>query len=104
MNERGLIIPCPRHAEQRERYHSAHRPPMWGAWRLVFARARGQLMLYLRARVQTQARSRMVQLSSLLVTGADGRWHPGIGDPGVVGWLTVVAYFAAAGLAYRALR
>lgn len=46
----------------------------------------------------------MVQLSSLLVTGADGRWHPGIGDPGVVGWLTVVAYFAAAALAYRALR
>ena len=54
----------------------------------------------------------MVQLSSLLVTGsitrlvtgADGRWHPGIGDPSVVGWLTVVAYFAAAGLAYRALR
>ena len=58
----------------------------------------------------------MVQLSSVsvtgsvtgsvtrLVTGADGRWHPGIGDPGVVGWLTVVAYFAAAGLAYRALR
>jgi hypothetical protein len=46
----------------------------------------------------------MVQLSSFLVTGADGRWHPGIGDPGVVGWLTVVAYFAAAALAYRALR
>jgi hypothetical protein len=46
----------------------------------------------------------MVQLSSFLVTGADGRWHPGIGDPGVVGWLTVAAYFAAGALAYRALR
>jgi len=46
----------------------------------------------------------MVQLSSLLVTGADGRWHPGIGDPGVVGWLTVMGYFVAAALAYRALR
>ncbi|HVZ33497.1 MAG TPA: hypothetical protein VG963_13790, partial [Polyangiaceae bacterium] len=46
----------------------------------------------------------MVQLSSLLVTGADGRWHPGIGDPSVLGWLTVVAYFVAAVLAFRALR
>jgi hypothetical protein len=46
----------------------------------------------------------MVQLSSLLVTGADGRWHPGIGDPSVVGWVTVVAYVVAAALALRALR
>ncbi|MDB4974754.1 MAG: hypothetical protein JWN48_3095 [Myxococcaceae bacterium] len=49
----------------------------------------------------------MAQLSSLsvsLVTGADGRWHPGIGDPSALGWLTVVAYFVAAGLALRALR
>jgi len=46
----------------------------------------------------------MVQLSSLLVTGADGRWHPGIGDPSVVGWLTVVAYVVAALLALRAAR
>ncbi len=46
----------------------------------------------------------MVQLSSLLVTGADGRWHPGTGDPSFLGWLTVVGYFAAAVLSLRALR
>jgi hypothetical protein len=49
----------------------------------------------------------MAQLSLLavsLVTGADGRWHPGIGDPSVIGWVTVVAYFLAAWLAFRALR
>lgn len=27
-----------------------------------------------------------------------GRWRPGIGDPTIYGWLTVVAYFATAGL------
>lgn len=37
-----------------------------------------------------------------LVTGEDGRWRPGIGDPTFVGWLTVVAYVAAAGFAFRA--
>jgi hypothetical protein len=26
----------------------------------------------------------------------DGRWHPGIGDPTAMGWLTVVAYLLAA--------
>lgn len=40
----------------------------------------------------------------LLVSGADGRWAPGIGDPTVGGWLAVVAYFAAAGLCLRAWR
>lgn len=34
----------------------------------------------------------------------DGRWVPGIGDPTIVGWLTVVAYFAAALLCVRAAR
>lgn len=43
-------------------------------------------------------------LSVLLEMGADGRWHPGIGDPTAVGWLTVVAYFVAAYFAYRAFR
>ncbi len=28
-------------------------------------------------------------------TSADGRWHPGIGDPNVTGWVTVAAYVAA---------
>jgi hypothetical protein len=40
----------------------------------------------------------------LAVTGADGRWHPGIGDPTVMGWVTVVAYAVAAVLAFRACR
>lgn len=39
-----------------------------------------------------------------LVTGPDGRWHPGIGDPTVLGWLTVVGYAAAAILAAIAWR
>ncbi len=38
------------------------------------------------------------------MVAADGRWHPGIGDPTPVGWITVFAYFGAALLAYRALR
>lgn len=37
-----------------------------------------------------------------LATGDDGRWHPGIGDPTLMGWFTVAAYLAAAYLAYRA--
>ena len=37
-----------------------------------------------------------------MVTGVDGRWSPGIGDPTLRGWLTVGAYFLAAGLAMHA--
>ena len=33
---------------------------------------------------------------SLMAEMVDGRWRPGIGDPTVVGWLTVVAYLVAA--------
>jgi hypothetical protein len=32
----------------------------------------------------------------------DGRWRPGIGDPTVMGWVTVLAYFSAAITCYRA--
>jgi MFS family permease len=32
----------------------------------------------------------------LLAELVDGQWRPGIGDPTVVGWLTVVAYLVAA--------
>jgi hypothetical protein len=32
----------------------------------------------------------------------DGTWRPGIGDPTVVGWLTVVAYLVTAAACYRA--
>jgi hypothetical protein len=32
----------------------------------------------------------------LMAEVVDGRWKPGIGDPTVVGWLTVVAYLVAA--------
>src|SRR3954452_14044830 len=38
------------------------------------------------------------------MVATDGRWHPGIGDPTLLGWATVVGYFGAALLAYRALR
>lgn len=30
-----------------------------------------------------------------MTTAFDGRWHPGIGDPTPIGWLTVVAYGGA---------
>jgi len=33
-----------------------------------------------------------------------GNWSPGIGDPTVVGWLTVVMYLVAAWLSYRVVR
>ena len=33
-----------------------------------------------------------------------GNWSPGIGDPTIVGWVTVGAYFAAAFLCWRAFR
>lgn len=36
-----------------------------------------------------------------MTTEVDGRWHPGIGDPTVVGWVTVAAYCVAALLCYR---
>jgi hypothetical protein len=39
-----------------------------------------------------------------MVGEADGRWHPDIGDPTLGGWITVIAYFGTALLAYRALR
>ncbi|MCB9898640.1 MAG: hypothetical protein H6825_11610 [Planctomycetes bacterium] len=34
--------------------------------------------------------------------GSDGRWTPGIGDPTVIGWVTVVAYLVAGVLALGA--
>lgn len=37
-----------------------------------------------------------------MAVGLDGRWHPGIGDPTLVGWVTVGAYALAAALAARA--
>lgn len=40
----------------------------------------------------------------LLATDDDGRWHPGIGDPTVMGWVTVGAYLATTYLCFRAFR
>jgi len=37
-------------------------------------------------------------------TASDGRWHPGIGDPTVVGWITVLAYFATCWLCLSCAR
>lgn len=39
-----------------------------------------------------------------MATGVDERWQAGIGDPTLVGWVTVVAYFAAALLSARCAR
>jgi hypothetical protein len=41
-------------------------------------------------------------LLTILSTGSDGRWHPGIGDPTPLGWVTVIAYVLAAVAAFRA--
>lgn len=46
----------------------------------------------------------MLALSAFYATTEDGRWHPGIGDPTLIGWLTVLAYFVAGYLCYRAVR
>ena len=40
----------------------------------------------------------------LLVTGSDGRWQPGIGDPTLMGWFTVFAYAYAALVCYQTSR
>lgn len=37
-------------------------------------------------------------------TGVDGRWHPGIGDPSVLGWLTVLVYLSALSVCVLAAR
>ncbi len=44
----------------------------------------------------------MHTIGILLAIGADGRWRIGIGDPSVFGWITVLGYFAAAFLCWRA--
>src|SRR5438874_10119642 len=43
-------------------------------------------------------------MESMLAFTAEDHWEPGIGDPTVVGWVTVVVYFVAAGLCWRASR
>lgn len=43
-------------------------------------------------------------MSFLASYTADGRWHPGIGDPTPLGWLTVAAYLVAAFHSWRACR
>src|SRR5687768_1033920 len=43
----------------------------------------------------------MEKLAMFAFTDGD-RWRPGIGDPTLMGWLTVVAYLAAAFLCWRA--
>lgn len=35
-------------------------------------------------------------------TALDGRWHPGIGDPSLAGWVTVAAYLGTAALCFAA--
>ena len=39
---------------------------------------------------------------TMLAVVVDGRWRPGIGDPTVMGWVTVAAYLAAALACQRA--
>ena len=35
-----------------------------------------------------------------MIASLDGRWHPGIGDPTPIGWITVAAYGSAALLCF----
>jgi hypothetical protein len=48
----------------------------------------------------------METLAAAAATGQGwvGSWSPGIGDPNVVGWVTVVGYLVAAGLCWRQYR
>jgi hypothetical protein len=47
----------------------------------------------------------MMSVVFVLLGYTDGdRWLPGIGDPTVMGWITVVFYFIAAGLSWRRFR
>lgn len=39
-------------------------------------------------------------LNKSVIASLDGRWHPGIGDPTPIGWITVVAYGSAALLCF----
>lgn len=48
--------------------------------------------------------ARASAMSVLLATDEGGRWHPGIGDPTLVGWVTVAGYFVAAGFCFAAAR
>jgi hypothetical protein len=41
-------------------------------------------------------------ISSLLAVINRGKWHPGIGDPTVMGWITVGAYFIGSLVCWRA--
>ena len=41
---------------------------------------------------------------TMLAVVVEGRWQPGIGDPTVMGWVTVAAYLAAAIACQRAAR
>lgn len=40
-------------------------------------------------------------MNALLSTTPDGRWQPAIGDPTLMGWVTVLAYATAALLAFK---
>ncbi len=42
-------------------------------------------------------------IDALLAATQDGRWTPGIGDPTIIGWVTVVAYLLMAAVSARAL-
>jgi hypothetical protein len=44
----------------------------------------------------------LLSLNSIAFVG--DRWSPGIGDPSLIGWLTVVAYFACGWMCFRARR
>jgi hypothetical protein len=46
----------------------------------------------------------LVHAAAQAATGSDGRWHPGIGDPTPMGWITVLAYGLTAALCGRCAR
>ena len=45
---------------------------------------------------RNQFTSHLSFLPAVLAYTDGAGWHPGIGDPTVMGWLTVLAYFTAA--------
>jgi hypothetical protein len=52
-------------------------------------------------RLRPAARAVLLLVSLPALARADDHWHPGIGDPGLAGWIIVIAYLIAAALCAR---
>lgn len=58
-------------------------------------------MVAMNIQILTMISIMLVYSSATFAATIDGRWHLGIGDPTILGWLTVLAYFIAVIRSYR---